>query len=528
MQRGQQLGGLLRGPARGLRHLLTKKWRQLDARPEAALHRIDCGTRERPFSLRKRLNDGDAHLAAFAAPPPAVEEYFDVGINCPVPVLLWPRTGCPGPAHDGPCHGSVFLDERLLIPCVASVTVDPSTQDRTIGRQLMEAVLQRDADKAREVIAGDREIDHLELEVEETVIRLLATQQPMARDLRFLTAAMKISNDLERVGDHAVNIAQSAQRLMEARPIIPEPELLEMARQARTMLADALDAFVRGDAQAGRAICRRDDSVDALHQSMFRILLTHMMEDPHIIGTAMDLFLVSRNLERVADLERLPLPFPLFVKPVAEGSGKGIFVNNLCDGPAPLAERVLFLLERYDQPVLVETYLPGPEFTVAILGNNGDVRCLPIVAFDFDTLPAGAPPVYGYEAKWIWDTRENPLAIFQCPPTDVPDSLCRETKRVALDAYRALGCRDWCRIDVRVDRFGVPNVVELNPLPGIIPDPAMNSCFPKAARVAGYSYDELIQEVLRIAWRRTTGREIETLVGAQDAAALQKPTALSA
>jgi len=166
----------------------------------------------------------------------------------------------------------------------------------------VEAVLQRDGDKARTVIAGDSEIDHLELEVEETVIRLLATQQPMARDLRFLTAAMKISNDLERVGDHAVNIAQSAERLLAARPIVPEPELLEMARQARTMLADALDAFVRGDAQAGRAICRRDDSVDALHQSMFRILLTHMMEDPHIIGTALELFLVSRNLERVADL----------------------------------------------------------------------------------------------------------------------------------------------------------------------------------------------------------------------------------
>src|SRR6185312_6903888 len=164
----------------------------------------------------------------------------------------------------------------------------------------VDAVLQRDGEKAGEVIAGDKEIDQLELEVEEKVIRLLATQQPMARDLRFLTAAMKIVNDLERVGDHAVNIAQSAERLMASRPI--EPELLEMARQARTMLADALDAFVRGDAQAGRAICRRDDSVDALHQSMFRILLTHMMEDPHIIGTAMELFLVSRNLERVADL----------------------------------------------------------------------------------------------------------------------------------------------------------------------------------------------------------------------------------
>lgn len=166
----------------------------------------------------------------------------------------------------------------------------------------VEALLQRDGEKAKDVIATDKEIDRQENEIEDKVIRLLATQQPMARDLRFLTASMKIANDLERVGDHAVNIAQSAERLLVNRPIVPEPELVEMVRQARTMLADALDAFVRGDAQAGRAICRRDDGVDALHQSMFRILLTHMMEDPHIIGAAMDLFLVSRNLERVADL----------------------------------------------------------------------------------------------------------------------------------------------------------------------------------------------------------------------------------
>ena len=79
---------------------------------------------------------------------------------------------------------------------------------------------------------------------------------------------------------------------------------------------------------------------------------------------------------------------------------------------------------------------------------------------------------------------------------------------VALDAYRALECRDWCRIDIRVDEAGVPNIVELNPLPGIIPDPRANSCFPKAARAAGLSYDELIQEVARIAWRRVTGHEL--------------------
>jgi len=166
----------------------------------------------------------------------------------------------------------------------------------------VEALLERDADKARRVIENDRTIDNMEMEVEEQCINLLALQQPMARDLRMLTSALKIANDLERVGDHAVNIAQSAERLAEARAIAPEPEIVEMARLSREMLSDALEAFIRGDAQGGRDVCLRDDKVDALHRSVFRILLTHMMEDPHTISTGMELFLVSRNLERVADL----------------------------------------------------------------------------------------------------------------------------------------------------------------------------------------------------------------------------------
>lgn len=166
----------------------------------------------------------------------------------------------------------------------------------------VDALLERDVDKARRAIQGDRVIDAMEVEVEEHCINLLALQQPMARDLRMLTSALKIANDLERVGDHAVNIAQSAERLAQSRPIAPEPELVEMARLAREMLSDALEAFIRGDAAAGREICRRDDKVDVLHRSVFRILLTHMMEDPHMIGAGMELFLVSRNLERVADL----------------------------------------------------------------------------------------------------------------------------------------------------------------------------------------------------------------------------------
>jgi phosphate transport system protein len=166
----------------------------------------------------------------------------------------------------------------------------------------IEALLERNLDKAAQVIANDRVIDELELELEEQCVSLLALQQPMARDLRMLTSALKIANDLERVGDHAVNIAQSAERLAQSRPITPEPEIIEMARLSRVMLSDAIEAFIRGDAVAGREICRRDDKVDALHKNVFRILLTHMMEDPHQIGSGMELFLVSRNLERVADL----------------------------------------------------------------------------------------------------------------------------------------------------------------------------------------------------------------------------------
>ncbi|HEY6947538.1 MAG TPA: phosphate signaling complex protein PhoU [Gemmatimonadales bacterium] len=166
----------------------------------------------------------------------------------------------------------------------------------------VEALLERDPEKARRVIQGDRVIDAMEMEIEEMSVNLLALQQPMARDLRMLTSALKIANDLERVGDHAVNIAQSVERLSQTRPIAPEPEIVEMARLAREMLSDALEAFIRGDAAAAREICLRDDKVDALHRSVFRILLTHMMEDPHTIGAGMELFLVSRNLERVADL----------------------------------------------------------------------------------------------------------------------------------------------------------------------------------------------------------------------------------
>jgi phosphate transport system protein len=167
----------------------------------------------------------------------------------------------------------------------------------------VDALLSRDATMAESVIAGDRELDALELELEDQAINLLATQQPMARDLRFIISSIKVTNDLERVGDHAVNIAQGAIRLAATSTVItPDPEIAEMARRARQMLRDSLTAFVRADGKLGRDVCRADDEVDAMHNSVFRILVTHMMEDARTITPSLELLLVSRNLERVADL----------------------------------------------------------------------------------------------------------------------------------------------------------------------------------------------------------------------------------
>jgi phosphate transport system protein len=169
-------------------------------------------------------------------------------------------------------------------------------------RSAVEALLERDPDKARIVIEKDELLDESELAVDDLAISLLALQQPMARDLRFITAAMKIGNDLERVGDHAVNIAEELEWLVKAAPFPALPELEEMARLANAMLSDALNAFIHGNSALAREVVERDDRVDELHENNFRILLTHMMEDPRKITAGMDLFLVSGNIERIADL----------------------------------------------------------------------------------------------------------------------------------------------------------------------------------------------------------------------------------
>lgn len=195
------------------------------------------------------------------------------------------------------------------------------------------------------------------------------------------------------------------------------------------------------------------------------------------------------------------LRYPLFAKPVQEGSSKGITERNYIRDRGELLACVTELQEVYEQPVLLEEFLPGAEFTCGVIGNGRDARVLPLVGMRFDALPKGALPIYGFEAKWVWDTPDEPLQIFECPAR-VTDSLRASIEKVTLRAYHALGCRDWSRIDVRLDAAGVPHIVEVNPLPGILPNPEDNSCLPKAAAAAGMSYDELIQSCVLAAAKR--------------------------
>jgi phosphate transport system protein len=172
----------------------------------------------------------------------------------------------------------------------------------TIVHKAIDALKLRDPELAEEVIHEDHAIDDLELEIDESCVRLLALRQPVGQDLRFITSALKIVNDLERVGDHAVNIAQSAAKLAREPELKPLVDIPRMAASATRMLTEALDAFVRNDAAAARRILVEDDEVDHLKSLLFRELLTSMLERPATITRALELILVSRNLERVADL----------------------------------------------------------------------------------------------------------------------------------------------------------------------------------------------------------------------------------
>lgn len=163
------------------------------------------------------------------------------------------------------------------------------------------ALVHRAEEEAQRIIATDKEINDLQIDVDNRCLRLLATQTPLAVDLRLITSAMKINADLERVGDQAVNIAESVLVLIPQPPLKPLIDIPRMASIAEKMIRDALDAFVKKDAELARDVLRRDDEVDELKDQVFRELLTYMMADPGTIQRALSLILISRNLERIAD-----------------------------------------------------------------------------------------------------------------------------------------------------------------------------------------------------------------------------------
>ncbi|MGH2394864.1 MAG: phosphate signaling complex protein PhoU, partial [Candidatus Limnocylindria bacterium] len=168
-------------------------------------------------------------------------------------------------------------------------------------RRVMRALIERDGALAQDVIDRDRQVNAYDVEVDEKCVELLALHQPTAGDLRFITTAMKIVTDLERIGDQAVNIAQRAIELNEEPQLKPYIDLPRMAEKAQRMVKEALDAFVARDTELARQVCGKDEEVDGIKEQIFRELLTYMMSDPKTIPRAIRLMLVSRFLERVAD-----------------------------------------------------------------------------------------------------------------------------------------------------------------------------------------------------------------------------------
>jgi phosphate transport system protein len=168
-------------------------------------------------------------------------------------------------------------------------------------RRVMRALVERDDALAQEVIERDQQVNAYDVEVDETCVSLLALHQPTAGDLRFITTAMKIVTDLERMGDQAVNIAQRVLELNREPQLKPYIDLPRMAEKAQLMVKQSLDAFVARDTELARRVCGEDAEVDALKEQIFRELLTFMMEDARTIPRAIRLILISRFLERVAD-----------------------------------------------------------------------------------------------------------------------------------------------------------------------------------------------------------------------------------
>jgi phosphate transport system protein len=168
-------------------------------------------------------------------------------------------------------------------------------------RLAVQSLVERKPEIAEAVDALEHEVNLMHIEIDDKSLALLATQQPMAMDLRFLVTGMKINSELERIGDQAVNIAQHAQTIIQYPMLKPLIDLPVMADLAKKMVRESLDAYLKRDAIEAEAVIMQDDRVDGLKNQIFRELLTYMMSEPATIPTALQLILVSRNLERIGD-----------------------------------------------------------------------------------------------------------------------------------------------------------------------------------------------------------------------------------
>jgi len=184
------------------------------------------------------------------------------------------------------------LKQRLL-------TMGALVEER--AHRAVRSLIDRRLDEAERIIASDQEVNDLQIEIDDRCVKLLALQQPAASDLRLITSALKINDDLERIGDQAVNIAENVIKVLPQPPLKPLIDIPRMAEIAQSMTRDALDSFVRKDAELARGVLKRDDEVDQLKDQVFRELLTYMMADPGTIQRALALILISRNIERIAD-----------------------------------------------------------------------------------------------------------------------------------------------------------------------------------------------------------------------------------
>ena len=166
----------------------------------------------------------------------------------------------------------------------------------------LRALLERRKELAVQVLTQDKQIDSMEITIDDAVVDLLALQQPVATDLRFILAASKINSDLERIGDHAVNIAQSALYCIDLPPMEPLVDITQMAQITKGMLRDGIDGFIHSNATLSRAVLKNDDIIDELNKKVVQHLVGVMRQNPDRIEQALEFIRVSRNLERVADL----------------------------------------------------------------------------------------------------------------------------------------------------------------------------------------------------------------------------------